>query len=226
MLVIGTSWIGTPAQTSFHSDRVISPCNLLTPLACRLRRSARMVMLNGSSGLRRVWPYENSSSNGIFSSLAKFPKYFRIISRGNESLPAGTGVCGENVRGSYQLEGRIKIEFLFHDVETNAFKCQKRRMPFVHVKHRRLNAERSERFNTPYSEHDLLTHAHLKVATVKLSSDQSVLSVVFRNVCVEEIEAYLSEAQFPELRKTLRVQNGHRINRFPIATESSAVWEV
>src|SRR5438046_5984727 len=92
MLVIGTSCTGTPAQTDFQSARVTSPCNLLTPLACRLSRNAKMVMLNGSLGSTRVCPNENSSSNGIFSSLAKAPKYFRIISRGNESLPAGTGV--------------------------------------------------------------------------------------------------------------------------------------
>ena len=52
-----------------------------------------MVMLNCSSGLSRVWPNENSSSNGMLSSLANFPKYFCIISRENESFPAGTGVC-------------------------------------------------------------------------------------------------------------------------------------
>jgi hypothetical protein len=51
-----------------------------------------MVMENGSFGSTRVWPNESSSSNGMFSSFAKLPKYFRIMSRGNESLPAGTGV--------------------------------------------------------------------------------------------------------------------------------------
>src|SRR5437660_11368406 len=92
MLVIGTSCTGTPVQTSFQSDRVTSPCSLLTPLACRLSRSARMVMLKGSLGLTRVWRNENNSSNGIFSSFANWGKYFRIISRGKEALPAGVGV--------------------------------------------------------------------------------------------------------------------------------------
>src|SRR5947207_604188 len=41
ILVIGTSCTGTPAHTSFQSDRVTSPCNLLTPLVCRLRRNAQ-----------------------------------------------------------------------------------------------------------------------------------------------------------------------------------------
>src|SRR5947208_14905942 len=89
---MGTSCIGTPDHTSFQSERLTSPCNLLTPLAWRLRRSARMVILNGSSGLRRVCPNENSSSNGMLSSSANLPKYFCIISREEESLPAETGV--------------------------------------------------------------------------------------------------------------------------------------
>src|SRR5215208_4536469 len=83
----------TPDHTSFQSDRLTPPCNLLTPFAWRLSRNARIVMLNGSSGLRRVWPNENNSSNGTCSSLANLPKYFCIISREKESLPAGTGVC-------------------------------------------------------------------------------------------------------------------------------------
>src|SRR2546429_7481874 len=93
-LVIGTSWTGTPFQTSFQIARLTSPCNLLTPFECRLIRNARIVMLNGSDRSTRVWPKEKSSSNGMPSSFAKSPKYLRIISRGKESLPAGTGGWG------------------------------------------------------------------------------------------------------------------------------------
>ena len=50
-------------------------------------------MLNGSFEFRRVWPNEKNSSNEMFSSFTSFAKYFCIISRGNESWPAGTGVC-------------------------------------------------------------------------------------------------------------------------------------
>ena len=50
-LVIGTSCSGTPVQTSFHRPRLTSPCSLLTPLECRLKRKARIVMLNGSVGV-------------------------------------------------------------------------------------------------------------------------------------------------------------------------------
>src|SRR6266550_3844657 len=89
---MGTSCDGTPVQTPFHKPRLTSPCDLLTPLECRLKRNARIVMLNGSLALTRVWPKEKNSSKGRPISTAKLPKYLRIISRGKESLPAGTGV--------------------------------------------------------------------------------------------------------------------------------------
>ena len=48
------------------------------------------------------------------------------------------GVRGENVGRRYDLERGIKIELLLDDIETNAFERQERRVPFVHVKHVRL----------------------------------------------------------------------------------------
>ena len=50
-------------------------------------------MLKAASGSALVWPKRKSSSNGICNCVAKSPKYRFIISRGNASLPAGTGVC-------------------------------------------------------------------------------------------------------------------------------------
>ena len=56
MLVMGTSFSGTPLQTSFQSPWLTRPCRALTPLAWRLVRSARIVMEKGSVGSFRVWP--------------------------------------------------------------------------------------------------------------------------------------------------------------------------
>src|SRR5436305_8383945 len=89
---MGTSCAGTPVQTSFQRPRLTSPCNLLRPLEWRLKRNARIVMLNGSVALTRVWRKEKNSSKGRPISVAKLPKYLRIISRGKEAFPAGTGV--------------------------------------------------------------------------------------------------------------------------------------
>src|SRR6266496_2308032 len=94
------------------------------------------------------------------------------------------------------------------------------------MKHARLNAERRKRFNAANSEHDLLTHAHLEVAAVKLSSNQSVLGVVFRNIGVQEIKTYPSNAQFPEPGKNLPIQNRYRNQRFPVATKRFTDWKV
>src|SRR5438094_7198633 len=123
----------------------------------------------------------------------------------------------ENIGRRYDLKCRIKIELLFHDMETNALERQERRMPFVHVKHVRLNSERSERFHSANPEHDLLTHAHLQVAAVKLGSNQSILGFVFRNIGVEEVDVYPSDAQFPNPGKNFPAQNPHRDNEVRLA---------
>src|SRR5262249_40943236 len=128
----------------------------------------------------------------------------RVIASGNWSMG------GEDIGSRYQLKCRIKIELLLHDIETNAFERQKRRMPFVHVKDCRLNAGSSERFAAADPKHDFLAYAHLKVAAVKLGSDQSVLGAVFRSIGVQEIETYSSHAQFPKPGKNLPIQNRYR----------------
>ena len=62
MLVIGTSSSGTPAHTSFHRPLETSPCSLLTPLAWRLVRRARIVMEKSLVLLTVVWPSEKKYS--------------------------------------------------------------------------------------------------------------------------------------------------------------------
>src|SRR5882762_1700780 len=116
----------------------------------------------------------------------------------------------ENIGCRDHLKCRIKIELLLQDLETDAFERQKRRVAFVHVKHIRLDAERGERFDSANPEHDLLTHSHLEVATVKLGSNQSVLGAVFGNIGIEQVDAYSSDAQFPKPGKNFALQNRHR----------------
>src|SRR5438046_7626883 len=123
----------------------------------------------------------------------------------------------ENIGRRYDLKCRIKVELLLHDIQTNALERQERRMPFVHVKHVRLNSECSERFHSANPEHDLLTHAHLQVAAVKLGSNQSILGFVFRNIGVEEVDVYPSDAQFPNPGKNSPVLNLHRDNKLRLA---------
>src|SRR5438874_11583150 len=90
-------------------------------------------------------------------------------------------------------------------------------MPFVHVKHVRLDSNRRECFHPAYAEHDLLTPAHLKYAAVKLGGNQSVLGAVFRNIGVEQVDVYTADAQFPNPCKNIPVQNGNRDKKFCFA---------
>jgi len=56
-------------------------------------------------------------------------------------------VGGENVGRGHHLQSGIKIEFPLDDIETNPFQRQKGRVSFVHVKHFRFDAERTQRFD-------------------------------------------------------------------------------
>src|SRR5207249_6608990 len=94
------------------------------------------------------------------------------------------------------------------------------------MKHSRLNAECRKRFHATDSEHDLLTHAHLKIAAIKLGGDQSVLRAVFRNIGVQKINTYPPHAQFPKPGKNPPIQNRYENERFAIATEGFADWEM
>jgi hypothetical protein len=51
-------------------------------------------------------------------------------------------VSGEDVGCRYYLQSRVKIELLLDDVATDALQREERRVPFVHVKYGRLDAER------------------------------------------------------------------------------------
>ena len=123
----------------------------------------------------------------------------------------------ENIGCRYHLQCGIKIEFLLHDIETNAFERQKSRVPFVHMKHIRLDAERGERFDATNSEHDLLAHAHLQIAAIELGSDQSILGAVFRNIGVEKIQTHSPNAQFPKFGKDFTIENRHRNQQLRVA---------
>src|SRR5437879_11875194 len=90
-------------------------------------------------------------------------------------------------------------------------------MSFVHVKHVRLDSKRRECFHPANAEHDLLTHAHLKIAAVKLGGNQSVLGAVFRNIGVEEVDVYAADAQFPNPCENIPIQNGYRDKKFRFA---------
>src|SRR5439155_22232837 len=89
-------------------------------------------------------------------------------------------------------------------------------MSLVHVKNVRLDTERGECFDAANSKHDFLAHSHLQVAAIKLGSNQSVLCAVFRNIGVEQVDVYSSDAQFPNPCKNFLDQNRHRETKLVI----------
>ena len=99
-------------------------------------------------------------------------------------------------------------------------------MAFVHVKHVRLDSERGERFDSADPEHDLLTHPHLEIASVKLSGDQSVFCAVLRDVGVEEIDVHAADAQFPNSGENFPIQNWHRNQKLCFAPADFADRQV
>ena len=168
-------------------------------------------MLNGSVALIRVWPKEKNSSNGRPISVAKLPKYLRIISRGKESLPAGTGrVGGENIGGRCDLKGGVKIELLLRDEPPNPLEAEKGGVAFVHVENVRLDPERAQGVDAANTEHDLLSHSHFEVAAVKLGGDEAIFRVVLRDIGVEQVKLDAADLKLPNASVNIAVQNRHR----------------
>src|SRR4029453_16840829 len=99
-------------------------------------------------------------------------------------------------------------------------------MPLIHVKYVRLNSERGKRFNSSDTEHDLLAHAHLEVAAVKLRGDESILGAVFRNVGVEKIDVHAAHPQFPKPGENFAIQNRHRDQELCFAPANFPDWQV
>src|SRR5216110_1367170 len=105
-------------------------------------------------------------------------------------------MCSEYVRRRYDLKRGIKIELPLDNVETNAFEREERRVPFVHVKYVRRDAQRGQRFDAADPEDDFLTHPHFEVATIKLGGDPPVLGTVFSNIGIEKINALIQIDRF------------------------------
>src|SRR3954468_19259953 len=99
-------------------------------------------------------------------------------------------------------------------------------MSFVHVEHVGLDAERGESFYAADAKHDFLTHPHLEIAAIKLRGDAPVLRVVLRNVGVEEIDVYTTDAQFPNLGENFSIENEDRNEELRFAPASFAYRQV
>src|SRR6266581_384262 len=70
-------------------------------------------------------------------------------------------------------------------------------MPFVEMKNARFNSELSQQSHTTDAQHFFLHHARLAIAAVEMSCYQAVGFSILRNIRVQQIELYPSDAHTP-----------------------------
>src|SRR5438477_13178158 len=99
-------------------------------------------------------------------------------------------------------------------------------MPLVHVKYFGFNAEGVEGVYSADTENDLLTHAHLKIAAVKLCRNQTIFRSVFGNIGVEQVEIHASYTQLPDFRVNLTIQNADGDQDSAVIPSHITNWQV
>ena len=88
------------------------------------------------------------------------------------------GMGGEKAARRHRLQGLDKRKFLTGNEHPDSFQSEEGSVPLVHVKDGRPEAQGIERFHPADPQDDLLPHAHVMVAAVKLVGDVSVVGTV------------------------------------------------
>ena len=166
---IGTSSSGTFGQRGANISRDTAPWSFATPFTLLLVPIARRAIPNFSPafcGSSRPSPMNRGK--GSPSSLAICPKYRSVMSGGNASNPAGTGVCVvEHVRPHRRLSRGAELRpRRLHEL-SNPLQGQERGVALVEVAHRGLDPQRLQRPHPADPEDHLLPEAHLLVAAVQ-----------------------------------------------------------
>ena len=206
--------LSTSDRQTFPFEQHFGSCEMLGIArhnACEISRLAILPEFQGSDlfiGFMKV----------IGQMLVKLGLDIVFCVATNMLSPMYRRMGGENIGCRYNLECGIKIQLLFNDVATNPFEGQERRVPFIHVKHVRLNAERAQRFYAANTEDDFLAHPHFQIAAIKLGGNQPVLRAVFRSIGIEQIQTHAANAQLPKLRENFAVQDGHGNEKVRIFT--------
>ena len=98
-------------------------------------------------------------------------------------------VRGEDIARRDHLQRGVEIELVLLHLAADQLQREKRRVPFIHVVDRRLDAHRVQRMDAADAEHDLLLDPHLVIAAVKLRGDLAVLLRVLRQIRIEQDKA-------------------------------------
>src|SRR5947199_1465680 len=125
-------------------------------------------------------------------------------------------VGGKNIGGRCDLKGGVKTEFLLRDEPSNALEAEKGGVAFVHVENVRLDPERAQGIDAADAEHDLLSHSHFEVATVKLGGDESIFRVVLRDIGVEQVKLDATDMKLPNASVNIAVQNSNGHEQWPL----------
>ena len=95
-------------------------------------------------------------------------------------------VRGEDAHRGRLAECLVEAQAVLLHPLANEFQRRERRVPFVHVDHARLDAQRLERAGPADAEDDLLADARPLVAAVEPGRQMAIFVLVLRNVGVEQ----------------------------------------
>ena len=107
-------------------------------------------------------------------------------------------VRGEDGRRAQPVERGVAVEALLLDELTQPLQLEERRVPFVHVEHRRLEAERTQHADAADAEHELLTQPVPPVAAVQRVRHVTGPVRIALHLRVQEIERDPADARAPD----------------------------
>ena len=105
---------------------------------------------------------------------------------------------GEDGRRAQPVERGVAVEALLLDELAQPLQLEERRVPFVHVEHRRLEAERTQHADAADAEHELLTQPVPPVAAVQRVRHVTGPVGIALHLRVEEIERDPADARAPD----------------------------
>ena len=110
------------------------------------------------------------------------------------------GVRGEDVVVPRRLQRLLEAQAPLLDQHPHPLQGQERRVPFVHVVHRRLQPQRLQRPQAADAQHNLLADAHVVVAAVQRIGNAAVLGpFVLGDVGIQQVQLHPPDFHQPDL---------------------------
>ena len=106
------------------------------------------------------------------------------------------------------FHGAIEIQPL-RAQQADAFQHQKRRMAFIDMPHRGLEAHCIQCAHAANAQHDFLLDAQIAVAAIQLMRDVAIFVCIFFKIRIEQDHAHMPDHRLPNLDRHLAPQHGH-----------------